>query len=271
MLFIQKNHKNEATSFNSLLTLGYQLLCRDIRERYTGTLFGWCWLLFSPLFMLLVYSFIFGEVLQLRFGSTVTDNNHFAFYLFAGLLVFNALSEVMTRTTSVLQDKRDMLLNTPLSPWLLPVLPVLVSVLLEWLALLVLLVALGAWGELKLIGLLWYLPYFLVRVLFSLALAFMIAPIAVFFRDLRQLMPAALTVLLFVSPILYPPEIIPERFLALYDWNLLSHLVTGYREALLEGVLDASRLYMLLSVAAISLFLSIFTFNSLMPRARYVL
>ncbi len=262
---MQSNH------FNSLLTLGYQLLFRDMRERYAGTLLGWCWLLVNPLFMLLVYSFIFGEVLQLRFGSTAAANSHFAFYLFAGLLVFNALSEVMIRTTSVLSEKREMLLNTPLSPWLLPVLPVLVSVILEWLALLVLLLAMGVWGEFKLIALVFYLPYFLVRLMLSLALAFMIAPVAVFFRDLRQLMPAVLTVLLFTSPILYPPEVIPDRFLALYDWNLLSHLVTGYREALLEGVLDVSRLFVLLLVASLSLLLSMMVFNSLMPRARYVL
>ena len=256
---------------NNLLALGYQLLLRDIRERYTGTLLGWCWLLVNPLFMLLIYSFIFGEVLQLRFGVEIAANSHFAFYLFAGLLVFNALSEVMIRTSSVLQERREMLLNTPLSPWLLPVLPVLVSVLLEWIALSILLLALGIWGEFRLIALVFYLPYFLVRFILSLALAFIIAPAAVFFRDLRQIMPAVLTVLLFVSPILYPPEVIPERFLALYDWNLLSHLVTGYREALLEGVLDVSRLSTLLWVAALSLLFSVLAFNSLMPRARYVL
>lgn len=255
----------------STLTLGYQLLSRDIRERYNGTLFGGCWLLINPLFMLLVYSFIFGEILQLRFGSALAANSHFAFYLFAGLLVFNGLSEVLTRSTVVLQEKRELLLNTPLSPWLLPVLPVLVSVLLEWLALLILLLGMLFWGELKPVSLLWYLPYFMVRFMLSLALAFLIAPAAVFLRDLRQLMPAVLTVLLFVSPILYPPELIPERFSWLYDWNLLSHLVTGYREALLEGVLDTARLRLLLLVSALSLGLSLWAFNSLMPRARYVL
>ena len=261
----------QSVNYNSLLTLAYQLLCRDMRERYTGTLFGWCWLLFNPLFMLAIYSFIFGEVLQLRFGSAVTANSHFAFYLFAGLLVFNGLSEVMTRTSSVLQDRRDMLLNTPLSPWLLAVLPVITSVLLEWLALLVLLLAMGLWGEFKPLGLLYYLPFCLARVVLSLALAFMITPVAVFFRDLRQLMPAVLTVLLFISPILYPPEVIPERFLGWYDWNLLSHLVAGYRAALLEGILDTTLLLILLPVAALSLLLAVLAFRSLMPRARYVL
>ncbi len=257
--------------FTNLLNLGYQLLCREMRERYAGTLLGGCWLLLNPLFMLLVYSFIFGEVLQLRFGSTVTANSHFAFYLFAGLLVFNGLSEVMTRSTLVLQDKRDMLLNTPLSPWLLPILPVMVSVLLEWLALSVLLLSMLAWGEFKLVSLLGYLPYFLVRLMLSLALAFVIAPAAVFFRDLRLLMPAVLTVLLFISPILYPPEVIPERFWALYHWNLLSHLVAGYREVLLEGVFDVSRLWGLLSISSLALWFALWAFKHLMPRARYVL
>ncbi|MGB1009184.1 MAG: ABC transporter permease [Thiolinea sp.] len=255
---------------NSTLTLGFQLLRRDIEERYAGTLFGWLWLLIHPLFMLAIYTLIFGEVLQLRFGEAASTS-HFAFYLFAGLIVFNALSEVMTRATLILQEKRDMLLNTSLSPWLLPILPVLASVLLEWLALLILLFGMGLRGEVVFAGILFYLPYFCIRVILSLAVSYLIAPLAVFLRDLRQLMPALLTVLLFVSPILYPLEVIPERFLPWYDWNFLGHLVQGYRAALMEGVFDATHMLNMLLISLLFLVLSVVFFRNLMPRARYVL
>lgn len=256
--------------FKSTFALGYQLFRRDIKERYTGTMFGWLWLLINPLFMLAVYTFIFGEVLQLRFG-TVASTTSFAFYLFAGLLVFNALSEVMTRAPLVLAERRDMLLNTPLSPWLIPILPVASSILLEWMAVSILLVALALQGEFYIVGLLIYLPYFLVRVILSLAAAFFIAPLGVFLKDLRQLMPAILTVMLFVSPILYPLEVIPEKFQPFYDWNLLGQLVQGYRQALLEGVFTGSRFFALFFISSVLLILSILAFRSLMLRARYVL
>ena len=65
------------------LTLFWQLLRRDIQERYTGTVLGAAWLVIQPLLMLLVYALVFGEVLQLRFGEHHTDGQ-FAAYLFAG-------------------------------------------------------------------------------------------------------------------------------------------------------------------------------------------
>lgn len=250
--------------------LGYQLVQREVQERYRGTVLGIVWLLIQPLFMLLVYTFVFGEVLQLRFGEAVSTAG-FALYLFTGLIVFNALSEVMVRSPLILSERRDMLLNTPLPAWLLPVLPVASSVLLEWVALLILLVALGVQGSLSLTGVLFYLPYFVVRVLFSLAAAFVLAPLGVFLRDLRQLIPALLTILLFISPILYPLSVIPEQFLPFYEWNLLGQLVQGYRDGLLEGRFDSGHFGALLVIALALLGLSLSVFHSLMPRTRYVL
>ncbi len=252
------------------LILAYHLFRRDVQERYAGTVLGVFWLLVQPLFMLALYTLVFGEVLQLRFGAAASTAM-FAFYLFAGLLVFNALSEVLTRAPSLLTERRELLLNTPLSGWILPLLPVAASIVLEWLALAVLVVALLVHGSWKPWGLLLYLPFFLVRVLLSLALSCALAVLGVFLRDLRQLMPAVLTVLLFISPIFYPLDMIPEHLRPLYDWNLLAHLVQGYRDALLDGQIDGGRLAGLLMVAALLLALSVWLFRRLLPQVRMVL
>ncbi len=255
---------------HSILTLLYRLFWRDLQERYTGTVLGGVWLLVQPLFLLAVYTLVFGEILQLRLGAAASTTA-FAYYLFAGLIAFNAFSEVLTRAPLVLHERRDMLLNTPLPSWILPLLPVASSILLEMLAVLILVLALWVKGAWQPWGLLLYLPFLLVRVLLSLAAAYFLSVLGVFLRDLRQLMPAVLTVLLFISPILYPLDRIPPRFLPLYDWNLLGQLVQGYREALLEGTLDWQHCATLLVLSSVLLMLSIAFFRSLMPRARFVL
>lgn len=254
----------------SILTLLYRLFWRDLQERYTGTILGAAWLLLQPLFLLALYTLVFGEILQLRFGA-VASTTAFAYYLFAGLIAFNAFSEVLTRSPTVLHERRDMLLNTPLPSWILPLLPVASSILLEMLAVLILLLALLVQSSWQPWGILLYLPFLLVRVLLSLAAAYFLSVLGVFLRDLRQLMPAVLTVLLFISPILYPLDRIPERFLPLYDWNLLGQLVQGYRAALLEGIIDWPRCGALLALSSVLLALSIAFFRNLMPRARFVL
>ena len=251
-------------------TLIYQLFRRDVSERYQGTVLGFAWLLLQPLFMLGLYTLVFSEVLQVRFHAQAS-NTHFAFYVFTGLLAFNALSEVLTRSTTVITERRDLLLNTALPSWVLPIIPVAVSVSLELVSLGVLLLALSLTQQLQLLGWLFYLPFLLVRVLFSLAAAYSLAVLGVFLRDLRQLVPALLTVLLFVSPILYPLELIPDSLRPLYHWNPLAHLVEAYRLALLQGQFDAEHFAALLLASSTGLLAAYLLFQSLMPRARYVL
>lgn len=256
--------------FKSHLALIYQLFWRDLSERYQGTVLGFAWLLVQPLFMLSLYTLVFSEVLQVRFNAQAS-NTHFALYVFTGLLAFNAFAEVLTRSSQVITERRDLLLNTALPSWVLPIIPVAVSVVLELLSLAILLVALILNHKLQVLGLIYYLPFLLIRMLFSLAAAYSLAVLGVFLRDLRQLVPALLTVLLFVSPILYPIDLIPSGLKVLYAWNPLGHLVEAYRAALLEGVLDIERLLALFLISMVSIAAAIALFHNLMPRARYVL
>ncbi len=191
--------------------------------------------------------------------------------MFAGLLAFNATSDVLIRAPVLLSERRDVLLNTPLPAWLLPLLPVAVSVVLECMALLILLLAIAVHNEFKITSIPCYAFFLLVRIIFSLAGAYIVAVLGVFIRDLRQLMPVLMTVLLFVSPVLYPPEVIPEQFLFFYEWNLLGQLVQGYRDALLLGEMHWGRFLVLLLISSVCLLCTLWLFRRLMPRARYVL
>lgn len=252
------------------LTLLGQLLRQDLRERYAGTVLGVFWLLAQPLFMLLVYAVVFGEILQLRLGAA-TDSAQFTAWLFTGLTAFNALAEVLTRAPVLLTERRELLLNSSLPPALLPLLPVGASLVLEGLSVGLLLLWLGLQGQLQPLGVVFYLPFLLLRVVFSLAFAYGLAVLGVFLRDLRQMMPPLLTVLLLVSPIVYPLTVVPETFQAWFEWNPLAQLVQGYRAALLEGQFLWQPFLVLLLLASGLLGAALWLFQRLLWRARYVL
>lgn len=252
------------------LTLLWQLLRRDVQERYAGTVLGAFWLLAQPLFMLLVYALVFGEVLQLRIG-TQTDSASFTAWLFAGLTVFNTLAEVLVRSPSLLVERRDLLLNSPLPPALLPLLSVSASLVLELLSVGLLLAWLCLQGQCHWQVVFLYPAFLTLRLVLSAALAYGLAILGVFLRDLRQMMSPLLTVLLLASPIVYPLDIVPERFQAWFVWNPLAQLVQGYRSALLDGVFPWQSFTALLLLAIISLVLAVTLFQRLIPRARYVL
>lgn len=252
------------------LTLLWQLLRRDVQERYAGTVLGVFWLLAQPLFMLLLYALVFGEVLQLRVG-TQTDSASFAAWLFAGLTVFNTLAEVLVRSPSILLERRDLLLNSPLPPALLPLLPIGSSLVLELLSAGLLLIWLCIQGQCHWQTVFLYPPFLLLRLMASAALAYGLAVLGVFLRDLRQMMPPLLTVFLLASPIVYPLDVVPEKFQAWFAWNPLAQLVQGYRAVLMEGVFPLEIFAVLLLLAVLSLLVAAILFQRLMPRARYVL
>lgn len=259
-------------SLYSSLGLAWQLLRRDLHERHAGMMLGTWWWLVQPLILLGLYTWVFGAVLQLRFTpNDATNTVGYAHYLFAGLLVFNAFSEVLTRAPTCITERRDLLLNTALPLWILPLLPVASSLLMEWLALAVLMGALiisghGSWAVVWL-----YWPLLVVRILFSLALSYSLASLGVFLRDLRQIMPVFLTIVLFITPILYPLQSVPADYRAWYDWNVLGQLIQAYRSVLFEAHLGINPLLGLLLLASALLGFAILLFQQLATRVRFVL
>ena len=250
--------------------LFWQLLQRELKERYVGTALGITWLFIPPLAMLLVYSVVFGEILQLRL-HTETNSAQFALSLLTGLAAFNALAEVLTRAPNLLIERRDLLLNSTLPAALLPLLPVGVSLILESIAISLVLLVTMLTRQFHWQALLYYVPFLILRLALTTALAYWLAVFGVFLRDLRQLMPALLNVLLLTAPVVYPLSAVPESWQVWYQWHPLTALVEGYRSALLQAEFRSDYFLGLGLLILLVLPLSLYSFNSLLPRARYVL
>lgn len=257
---------------HSSLQLLYTLSKRDLQQRYQATMLGKLWLVLQPLLMLLVYAFVFGHVLNIRFDQASNTNNiQFAFYVMAGLIAFNSVADALTRATTCLTDNRQLLLNSDLPVWVLPAVPVLVSLFLEALMILVFLIVIAV-IEQHWLSSFWFIPILLlIRGCFSLALAYLFSVFNVFVRDIAQALPMMLMGLMLLSPVFYPVSQVPEPFQAFYFWNILTHLLEAYRQVLLEGQVDVWMLAGLLGVASMTLLVSWSVFKTLLPQARYVL
>lgn len=243
---------------------------RDLKERYIGTSLGKFWLLLQPLFLLLIYTFVFSKILNVRFEHS-QNTSTFAFYLMAGLIAFNSFSESLTRSVNTLSFNRNLLLNTALPAWVLPIIPVLSSVVVEIISVILLLIFFLI-IEAKFSVATWLYPALLLtRILLSLAGSYLLSILSVFFKDIGQALPMLLTLLLFVSPILYPMEIVPENYQALFHWNLMSHLVELYRSVLLEAVINWQAITWLLIISFTLFWVALTLFQKLINQAKLVL
>ena len=236
------------------------LTLRDLRQRIRGTLLGPLWLVIEPLFLLAVYTFVFGVLLQVRFG-TGSDTFSFALYLMAGLFPYTAFQGAVQRSTGILTGNRDLIQRSVFPPELLPALPTAVSLVTEAIALVIVVIAVALIkGGVS--STLWLLPgLMLLRVLLTLGVSWLVAVLAVFIRDLAQLVGMLLTLMFFATPIVYPRELIPQEWRWVQTLNPFCHLVEAYRDVIIEsawpepGVAGLALLSLLLAWVGFRVFL----------------
>lgn len=201
----------------------WQLSRRDIAARYRGASLGGLWAVLSPLLLLVIYTFVFSVVFQARWGQVEESKSFFALNLFAGMILHGFLTESMMRCTGVIQQHSNYVKRVIFPLQLLPLTVVLSSLFHAVVSGLILLAATTVLHG----GLYWQwlgLPLIILPlVLFTCGLAWILAGLGVFLRDLGQVMPMLSTILLFTAPVFYPVSALPVRF---QGWLALNPLTT---------------------------------------------
>lgn len=211
------------------------LVRREVSARYRGSLFGNLWALFTPLFMLAVYTFIFSVVFKARWSGGSDSRSEFALVLFAGLMVFNLFAECFNRAPRLILDNvnyvKKVVFPLEILPWVAlgSALVNLGISLLVWLAFYG--VAFGVPPVTVLLFPLMILPLLLL----VLGLSWALAALGVYLRDLSQLVGVISTVLMFLSPIFYPVEALPEQYRHWLNVNPLTPVIAQVRDVLYWG------------------------------------
>ena len=206
---------------------------RDILGRYRGSFGGAFWTLINPLLLMLTYFFVFGVVLRARFGSDQSRSS-FALYFLAGMLPWLAFSEAAGRSPGVMLEHRNFVKKLVFAVETLPVNLVAAGLVSELFAVVLfcvfLLVVRGGVPP----SVVWLPALLIPQVLFTAGVAWFLAALGVFVRDLGQVMGFVLTIWFFVTPICYPETSLPPAATVLLSKNPIYVLVHGYRLILLE-------------------------------------
>ena len=215
--------------------LVWQLTRREVLGRYRGSLFGVAWAVGNPLLMLAVYTLVFGYIFRARWGAGVDTTGEFALVLFCGLTVFGIFSEVVSRAPSLILSNpsyvKKVVFPIDCLPWVL-----LGAALFHAAASLAVLLLANAVlrGVVPWTAVL--LPIVLLPLLLlALGLAWLLAALGVYLRDIGHLVNALLTVLLFLSPVFFPASSLPEPIHRLIMLNPLTAVLESARAVLLWG------------------------------------
>jgi lipopolysaccharide transport system permease protein len=228
-----------------------ELVKRDVQSRYAGSWLGLLWSFVQPLWMLLLYTFVFSWVLKI--SPVGVRSASFASFLFCGLLPWMAVQEGVSRASTSITDNAALVKKLRFPAEILVLSVVVAALIQEAIAGAIFLVALGWSGDLAWRGLPLLLLAVPLQICLTLGLGLLLGAVHVFFRDTAQVLGMALTGWFYLTPIVYPLAYVPgplQRWIAL---NPLATLVELYRHALLgaEGALGGATLG--LAVAAVVL------------------
>lgn len=241
-------------SLRSSLELLGALTSRELRLRYQGSIFGWAWSLVRPLALGLILSFALGKVL----GTGIT-----AEFLLAGLFPWFWFQSSVQAASGTFIGNAGLLKKVRFPRAVLPLSVVLGNTLQFLCALPVL------WGFLFFSG---YSPtvawvalplIFILQLLLTVGVAFFVASVTVFFRDLEHIVEVLLNLVFYATPIIYAAGRVPDNYRWVIRSNPLAPLAEGWRDVLLDGDWPTTDLWYSVGITAVVLVAGWFTFRKL--------
>ncbi|MGY3387769.1 lipopolysaccharide transport system permease protein [Bradyrhizobium sp. USDA 3311] len=216
--------------------LGFMLTRRDLSQRYRGTVLGVLWPFLYAGLLLSMFTFVFSLVLNVRWSAgTEGRPNEGALMIFAGLVPYLFIAEVMTRSASCITSASNFVKKVRFPLSLLPVVVVNSALVLAAINALILVAAVGIlWADVPPTVLMLPLIFVPLAAL-GLGVAFLFATLGVFFRDLSQLSPLLAQLLMFLAPVCYPDSAVPPAFAKVVELNPVTWFATAFRNAVLDG------------------------------------
>jgi len=210
------------------------LVIRDFRIRYLNSFLGSLWSILNPIAQILVYTLIFSQIMMTRLPGI---ENAFAYsiYLCAGIINWLYLSEVLNRMQTIFIEHSELLKKTNFPRTSLPLF-VLLSSSINYLIMMGLyLIFLIIVGEFPGWSILAMIPLLFLQQCFMVGFGTLLATLNVFFRDVGHIMAVILQFWFWLTPIVYPRDIVPERFKWIHDINPLCWLMQSYQDLFLVG------------------------------------
>ncbi|MCL2839392.1 MAG: ABC transporter permease [Defluviitaleaceae bacterium] len=230
--------------FRHLLVL---LVKRDFVARYRRSVLGILWSLLNPLLTMLVMTMVFSTI----FSSGIEN---FPVYFLSGQMIFLFFSESTTLAMGSITGAAGTIKKVYVPKYIFPisrVLSSLVNIGFSFIALMLIMLITGA--PFQVTTLLVFIPIFYV-VIFSMGVGMMLSSLAVFFKDITHLYGVVTQLLFFMTPIMYPVEILPERIYFLIHLNPMFHFVTYFRELVMFGNIPGFWLNIICSGFAVAAF-----------------
>jgi lipopolysaccharide transport system permease protein len=230
----------------------FEMARREIADPFSGSFLGVSWAIFHPLILITVYVLIFSFVFKVRVPAG-SESASFTLYMLSGYLPWMTFGDVLIKSCSSVADRPNLAKQVVFPVEVLPFKGIVASLVPQ----LVGLTALAGYGywQIGSLGPSWLLifPILFGQIMILSGIAFTMAALSVYFRDLKQLATVAVTVGFYLTPILYSIEMAPDWLKPVLSHNPITYYIAPLRDACYYGSITEPNAWIAFGIASVLL------------------
>ena len=239
-------------------------ITNEFRTRLARSRFGTAWLVLHPLAQVLIFATILSSVLAARLPG-VTNSYGYVVYLMSGIVCWNLFSEILSRCVTVFVDNSSLLRKMNFPRIALPFIVVGSALVNNSALMVVVLAALPLLGYMPDAHWLWLPLLITITAMFAAGFGLVLGTLHVFARDIGQIVGVVLQFWFWVTPVVYPASIVPERFREVLEYNPMAPLVAAYHDILVYGKAPGLGVLVTAACAIVMLCLAVLVFRRAAP------
>ncbi|MCK4394335.1 ABC transporter permease [Candidatus Bipolaricaulota bacterium] len=234
----------------------YFLTWRDVKVRYKQAVLGFLWAFIQPFLKMIVFSIIFG-------GLAKMDSEGFPYpiFLYAGLLPWQFFADAVNRSGQSIVSGANLITKVYFPRLIMPVASVGACLVDFAISFGILIAMMFYYHMIPNLSILMVLPLVLVTILCALGIGVFVSALNTAYRDFRYALPFLVQIWMFLTPVIYPVTLIPERFRWLILLNPMAGIVDAYRSAILGKPFAWGNLGISLGVATVMFLLGLAYFR----------
>jgi lipopolysaccharide transport system permease protein len=206
----------------------WALVWRDLKARYRGSVLGFVWTFLNPLLLMAIYSLVFAVYMRV-------DIPHYPIFVFAGLLPWIWFSSAVVAGSNAIVEGASLIKRVAFPPQVLPAVTVTATLINFMLGLPLLLAFMVGFGVPIRVAVLTLPLTIAFQFVFTLGVVIALSMLSVRYRDLHHLLASAMTLWFFLTPVLYPPSLVPASLQPFLLLNPMTSIIAAYQAALYHG------------------------------------
>lgn len=208
----------------------YNLTSREIKARYKQSILGYFWVILNPFLQMIVMTFVFSVIARIPSLGVP-----YAVFLYVALLPWNFFSTSLLSSVNSLVGNSSLITKIYFPREILVYATITAKIVDLALASTILILFMIYFNIPVKISILWVPIIFLVQLIFTLGLSLILSAFNLFYRDVQYLLNLVMLLWMYLTPVIYPVEMIPDQYRFILSLNPMAVFINAYRQVILGG------------------------------------